>query len=78
MIRETPFEQRHRRWTFEGKMCGTMLVACVVSQETVNSICSGCFKLVDDYFFSGFYLKWDDVKGKIIQVKIEMKKEKSN
>lgn len=75
MIREFPHLQRHRKWSFTGEMRGSILVACVVSQETVNSICSGCFKLIDDYLFSGFYLRWDDAKGKIIQVKIEMKKE---
>lgn len=74
MTRNFPYEQIHRKWTFEGILNGDVLVACVRSQETVNSVCSGCFKLMDDCLFAGYYLRWDNMENKIVKVKIEMKK----
>lgn len=72
--REIPYEQRHREWEINGRMSGKIIMIIAFATEEINSHACGCLRLIEDGFFSGYYLKCNNKTSKIEKIKVKMKK----
>lgn len=72
--REMPYEQRNREWYINGKMSGKTIMIIAFATEEINSHACGCLRIIEDGFFSGYYLKCSNKTNKIEKIKVDMKK----
>lgn len=72
--RKYPYKQRHRKWKIYGSLSGRTIMLVAFASEEIDSQASGYLKMIEDKYFSGFYLKLNSKTNEIEKIEVEMKK----
>lgn len=76
IVRISPLEQCHRKWSFIGRIVGNDFIAIFWSNDR-GVFSYGCWlmQLKSDFMFSGYYLRPAFEKLPIVPIKIDLQKE---
>ena len=72
--RAFPKNQAYRRWDMLGILAGDNIICLVWSKQIITSFNCAFFHQIDDYFYEGYYLKFNNDSNQIEKYKITLSK----
>lgn len=72
--RTFPLNQTYRKWKMKGMLVGSNIICLVWSKQIITSFNCAYFHQTKDYYYDGYYLKFNDNTNKIEKCKITLSK----
>lgn len=72
--RSFPINQSYRKWNMKGLLVGDNIICLVWSKQMITSFNCAFFHQISDYYYEGYYLKFNNKENKIEKCKITLSK----